>query len=1214
MEKQRYRDCDTDGSGAVGPGLRVETNTGSRRASRASLNMALAALLAGAVGVFANRAPAAGISTSRYIQESAREIPLAYDVDVLVVGGSSAGVAAAVSAAEAGASVFLAAEQKYLGDDIAGTLRLALEDGEDPYVHDLAARIWGTVSERKQWPFTYSASEPSTGVHRDTDPPSRLANGLFERASQHSVQYSGPVNITVDLGESRHVWGATLMAFRRKGDFDVGQAELWGSQDGKEWEKLGVLSNHKPYRRDQAHPYAAEVGAAFRYLRFDVLPSDSLNRVLLGELIIEAGEKKPAETRVPTPLQVKHILDQALLQAGVEFLFGSYPSDVLVGADGQLAGAVIVNRAGRQAIRAKTVIDATSRGALARLLGAEFSSYPAGTHRFSLNVIAGDTNEGPEIEKLVRQPAPDWDPDLIETFKPDGTEYPVGPPPGFDQMFHEYTLAVSLDGGDFVSLAHAEQQVRDLTWNLSQIESADLLFQVPPDRMKGVVTLEEWVGADEFDLDALRTPVSAHFFLLNGCVSAERAVAEQLLRPVSFMQVGDRVGRTAAALAAAEPRSAAPVRVKPREAADAEPFGEVRERLSGVRYVEPWNQKPVTVSSEGTVLPVLGTFDVVVVGGGTAGAPAAIAAAREGATTLLLERFHGLGGISTLGRIGVYCFGHRIGFTRELDDSLRAQGEDAIRRTARNWPAWNNQWKQEWYRSEFNQRGGTLWFGASGVGALTDGETVKGVVVATPEGRGIVLADAVVDATGNSDIAAAAGARTVFVDADNDALQGTGLSVTSPYPVSRGIHPDYANTDYTFMDESDMVDTWRTHVGGRDKWRDQFDLASLANTRERRRIIGEFKIMPTDILAERTYPDTIALAFSNFDTHGFTIHPVWYIKQPDEGQQMFDANVPYRSLIPEAVDGILVCGLGMSAHRDAMPVLRMQPDVQNAGYAAGLAAALAVRDGVAPRHVDVRELQHRLVAMEIVPETALTDEEMLPLSDRELAQALESPLRDHKTLSLVLMGGPGVLPVLRQQYAEMDDPEQRTAYAIMLGIMGDDTAVEHLLEEVARRPWDEGWNFRGGGQFGGNMSELDRLILALAYTGDPRAVPLLSDKMDALDADQEFSHFRAVAMAAESVAAESLAAESLAAGLFRLLQLEGVQGWHITREDIYEASSPAYFTDRSLSLREIFLARGLYACGDYNGQAYKILNRYANDVRGYYSQMARSILKGGKAP
>ena len=64
------------------------------------------------------------LGNSAYIAESARAIPVCQEADVVIVGGSCGAVAAAQAAALAGAKVFLAAPRPYLGDDVAGTLRL----------------------------------------------------------------------------------------------------------------------------------------------------------------------------------------------------------------------------------------------------------------------------------------------------------------------------------------------------------------------------------------------------------------------------------------------------------------------------------------------------------------------------------------------------------------------------------------------------------------------------------------------------------------------------------------------------------------------------------------------------------------------------------------------------------------------------------------------------------------------------------------------------------------------------------------------------------------------------------------------------------------------------------------------------------------------------------------------------------------------------------
>ncbi|MBM4020435.1 MAG: FAD-dependent oxidoreductase, partial [Planctomycetes bacterium] len=139
------------------------------------------------------------------VKESARGIPVAYSVDVVVVGGSTGGVTAAAAAAQAGATVFLAAPRPYLGEDMCATLRLWLEEGETP-ASPLAQRIFSAEAEPaplaaspNQLPLKYEASLPSGGRHPDTSPPRRLSDGACSKPETESVEYPGDVAITCDL-------------------------------------------------------------------------------------------------------------------------------------------------------------------------------------------------------------------------------------------------------------------------------------------------------------------------------------------------------------------------------------------------------------------------------------------------------------------------------------------------------------------------------------------------------------------------------------------------------------------------------------------------------------------------------------------------------------------------------------------------------------------------------------------------------------------------------------------------------------------------------------------------------------------------------------------------------------------------------------------------------------------------------------------------------
>ncbi|MCB1235737.1 MAG: FAD-dependent oxidoreductase, partial [Verrucomicrobiae bacterium] len=475
-------------------------------------------------------------------------------------------------------------------------------------------------------------------------------------------------------------------------------------------------------------------------------------------------------------------------------------------------------------------------------------------------------------------------------------------------------------------------------------------------------------------------------------------------------------------------------------------------------------------------------------------------------------------------------------------------------------------------------------------GALVENGKVKGVIVATPQGRGVVLAGAVVDSTGNSDIAAAAGAECVTTSAEHVAMQGTGLS-------PRALGTGYANTDYSFADESDPVDQWRMIVAGRQKYRDtSYDLSSFIDSRERRRIVGDAHISPLDIINGRTWHDTISLHESNFDTHGYTVHPVFLIDFPDK-QDMI-APVPYRALLPRDLDGILVTGLGISAHRDSMPILRMQPCIQNQGYAAGVAAAMIAADGIPTRSLDVKTLQKHLVEIGSLPPETLEAQDSGKPGDDLVAAAVASVVEDFRGLALLLEEKDRALPLLKAAYEKADLPEHQLIYANLLGMLGDATGLPTLIETIRSHEWDEGWNFRGMGQFGGSISPLDSHLIAAGQSGDPKAIPVILEKVAQLDATKEFSHHRAVAMALEAQRAPT-AAKPLA----DLLGKEGMTGHAIT--DIAESGRQE---ERSEPLREIILARALYRCGDFEGVAEKILRAYEKDLRALFAQHAHAVL------
>lgn len=1124
---------------------------------------------------------------SSVVTESARNIPVAYQVDVVVVGGGTGAVSAAVAAAKNGARVFLAAPRPYLGEDMAGTLRLWLEDGERPE-SPLAQKIFAaTTPEPENAPdpnrlaFTYKADVASAGVHRDTHPPSRLSDGQWGRASNQSVEYPGDVAITADLGNVQPIEKVHLMVYQRTSgqggsNFKVDSVTVLTSNDNKTWKEAAVVRNDQPGTggADDCLTLAAPVRTQARYVKFGVKKAADAGRILLGELEIVGPARAPEPAaksgKIPPvrPLHLKKALDDALLEAGVQFLYSSYATDVLRDSSGNPCGIVMANRAGRQAVVAKVILDATERGWVARMAGAEFRPFPGGKQTVKRVVIGGEVRTGENVKSRKISPG----------FADRGKKYDI----------IEYIAQLYMKNGDYPSWAEAEQVARDLTYHPEQEFASDMLFQVPPDPMKGEKSVSgDWKGVGKLDLGAFRPRGVSRLFVLSGCADIPRPAAEKLLRPLALIDMGTRIGEAAADEAKAIP---APKDVKlPGKKAEPVAPGEVRETLTGVR---PIQENLPTVRQEERPLPVLAKYDVVVVGGGTSGAPAGIAAGRQGAKTLVLEYLYGLGGVGTQGAISKYYHGYRGGFTAEV-----AGGG-----------SWRIEPKMEWWRGALIKADTDIWFGAMGCGAFVDKGVVTGVVVATPQGRGVVLAKIVIDSTGNADVAAAAGAASLYTDESDIAMQGVGLP-------PRDLGAGYTNTDFTLTDETDMVDVSSLFVYAKGKYsKDSFDMGQLVDTRERRCIVGDYTLTVLDEMTSRTFPDTVAQAQTNYDTHGYTVHPLFAIHHPDTSVE-FKVYVPYRCLLPKGLDGILVTGLGASAQRDAIPLIRMQADLQNQGYAAGVAAAMCAKGDHGPRSINIRALQKHLVEIGNLPASVLTDEDSFPLPAEKIAAAVESvknlrARNRQENVATVLAEPEKSLPLLRKAYAAAASDADKLTYAKILGLLGDATGVPVLIAAVeTSRTLDRGWNYRAQGQFGSNMSPLDTLILALGRTHDRRAMPAIVEKLKRLDPTQDFSHPRAIALALEALG------DPAAAGpLAEVLARPGMSGHAITsleQAQRLEKDSPGGLNSldtRRNSLREIMLARALYRCGDQDGLGRKILMEYEKDLRGHFARHAHAVL------
>jgi flavin-dependent dehydrogenase len=934
--------------------------------------------------------------------------------------------------------------------------------------------------------------------------------------------------------------------------------------------------------------------------------------------------------------KIKLGLEDALLGEGVEIIYISHPVQLIVDKN-VTGGLVIGNKSGRQAILAKMILDCTESASVIRLTNIGFKKARPEMSSFIR------TLEFTQIESLEREHI-----DVPESLKIKGDRVLVQR--GYIGDQHYYVdCPMEFPDPSFDTVHTVKREVE--SWERS-IGVARYLYEKVPEFKNAFLTASSYqltgfytgqmndlagdnpanVPEADISLTDNHAVGSLSFatnypsiWCINEAAHLEKSVVEFLMSPQGASVIGTACSKWL---------------LREWDQLVSKEFSETLETAAkvgiknGPTVIEQESPQRgrvyEQVKTDRRSFPIIDRADVLVVGGGSSGATSAIVAAESGKKTVVVDMNPGFGGTGTFSGVQDYWGkGTYKGFVarhiRNMND-VHKYIPDYVKKYASWWDpyvTWNVQAKMYMLLREVKKAGAEIILNSVAIGTIMDGKRVRGVVLATPQGVYGILSKVVIDATGDGDIAAFAGADFVYGSARDH--------VPMWYALCKVDVPGITITSFqSTIDVTNIHDYSRSVMVGMRSGGRLHDHYPYLAPRETRHIYGDVVLTLTDHLKFRKWEDVINISYGNCDMKGYHASD-WFrigLIPPN-----VDVEIPYRCIVPKNIENILVAGKAFSSNHESMATVRMQPDLENLGGIAALAAVQALEEGVLPRDINIRKLQNKLVKLELLPAEVLSRnikprehsrkeleafvEQFEPgrslhsYSDTALNEMWDRPI---PFVEVCASPAEKAVPVLEKALMSSSG-KKAIRIAQALAMLGSESGAQTLFNEINKQltggklpKLDENIRHAGGdaappGQ--GAMPLCANLIYALGMTRSGLNI-LVGERVGELFKPEGSKDFYSKELGlfyyvdAVCYSAELLGSKE---AIPALKQLHDCQ--YLKNQSLKTGIEGDFILERR-ALLELILARALARSGDIDGL--KILIEYLDDMRAVLAEFAHTTL------